>query len=549
MGVCYSQRNKLSKKSYSGESYSNFDKIIFLQKFYMENIFTHEEISPFFTTIIYDEILKEKISKVKGGRFYKWFEMALNPYNNILSTLQKDTIVNSLNIEKNKIMKKQLENEENSSYSEIPNFTQDISVSEQGLRNYFLSNQIHFQSRVIKSPPASFRWISWIIMSGVPISRPAIYYTNLLTYDLPDKIEEQIQKDLVRTIKSDEPNYKEKINSLYRLLRALANLDKGLGYTQGMNFVVYYLLNISNRNEIDVFYLLMSIFSQTFSNKFGMRGFFIDDFPLLHSYTNIFNEKLEKFIPEVYKHIKKINLTPFSWISFWMQQIYTLVFPKETLLRIWDYFFVYGQNFLISLGLSIVEHFQDNIVQIKDIIDFQEFFKLLNPMNKVNMKSDKYGTVEYDIEKMLKNSIEKYYIDYKEIEDEIKKNFPKYYTEYAYDYKSIESNPDVKSEFAIYALNNSKAWSSKNKFSTSYDSTLRNSSKFKGSDNQNVDSKNKMNLNKKDKYKNNMDIIVQEDDSFSMDFIEEEIEDDDNFQLHIQDIISKKNTSKLINIK
>ena len=53
-----------------------------------------------------------------------------------------------------------------------------------------------------------------------------------------------------------------------------------------------------------------------------------------------------------------------------------------------------------------------------------------------------------------------------------------------------------------------------------------------------------MNLNKKDNYQNNMDIIVQEDDdSFSMDFIEEEIQGDDNFQLHIQDIILKKNIS------
>ena len=56
------------------------------------------------------------------------------------------------------------------------------------------------------------------------------------------------------------------MNSLYIILIAFANIDKEIGYTQGMNFVAFYLLNISNRNEIDVFYLMMSIFSNTFSN-------------------------------------------------------------------------------------------------------------------------------------------------------------------------------------------------------------------------------------------------------------------------------------------
>ena len=206
MGICYSDRNKLTRRLFSGESYSNFDKTIFLQKFYMENILSTEDIFPFFSKIIYDQILQEKKSKIKSFHFFKWFEMALSPYHKILSSLKKDAIIKSLNLEKKKIQKKQIEKEENSSYFDIPNFAQDISISEQGLRNYFFSKQIHFQSRILKSPSASFRWTSWIIMSGVPISRPALYYINLLSYDLPEKVEEQIQKDVWRTIKRNEFN-------------------------------------------------------------------------------------------------------------------------------------------------------------------------------------------------------------------------------------------------------------------------------------------------------------------------------------------------------
>lgn len=546
MGNCLGNKKKLSKEVFSGELYSNFDKIVFLQKFFMENNLTKEEISPFFTSIIYNQIIEEKTSKKKYSRFFKWCEMSFKPYHKLLSSLQKDIILSSLNLENEKIIKKHNENEENSTYLEIPNFSQDISISEQGLRNYYFSNQIHFESRTIKSPPATFRWISWIILSGVPISRPAFYYTNLLTYDLPNKVEDQIQKDICRTIPKEDDNYNEKISSLYRLLRAIANLDKDLGYSQGMNFLVYYLLDISNRNEIDVFYILMSIFSCTFSKKFGMRGFFIDDFPLLNLFSDIFDKKLNTFFPDVYKHNNKINMPPLCWAAFWMQQIYTLFFPKEILLRVWDYFFVYGINFLISLNLSIVDYFQDRMLKFKDIIEFQNFFKLLNP--KFNEKDPLDEDIpEYDIEIILKNAVEKYFIKFEEIEREIKKNYPNYNNEFAYDYKSIESNPDVKSEYAIYALNNSKV-SSRN-FSTSFDyfdSTLMNSSKIKGNNNQKIDSK--FNINKNEKINKNIPIIAQneEQDSFDLDFEDEENEDDEDFQIHIKDIISKKNDVKFI---
>ena len=560
MGICYSDRNKLTRRLFSGESYSNFDKTIFLQKFYMENILSTEDIFPFFSKIIYDQILQEKKSKIKSFHFFKWFEMALSPYHKILSSLKKDAIIKSLNLEKKKIQKKQIEKEENSSYFEIPNFAQDISISEQGLRNYFFSKQIHFQSRILKSPSASFRWTSWIIMSGVPISRPALYYINLLSYDLPEKVEEQIQKDVWRTIKRNEinnhNNYNEKINSLYRILKAIAIIDTDLGYTQGMNFVVNFLLNISNGNEIDVFYLLMSIFSQTFSNKFGMRGFYIDNFPLLYTFSNIFDKKLNLYFPKIYRHFKQINFSSLSWISFWMQQIYVFVFPDEILLRIWDYFFVYGTNFLISFGLGLVEVLQYKILQIDDISEMKNFFKLLNPYNNDIRMKIKFSSIEYDIEKILKNSIEKYFVKNEEIEKELKKVNPEYNNKYFYNYKSIESNPELKNEFALYTSNNSKICSKKN-ISNTNDSTMVNSKKFKISENSENDNRSIGQENEKkriyinseeNKYEKFNIKLILEEDSFECDFIDEE-EDSKDLNSHIQNLIIKQNNLKILNIK
>ena len=96
MGICNREGKDMSNKLFSGESYSNFDKTILLQKFYMENMIGNEELSPFFTLLIYNQIINEKKSQKKSERFFKWFNMALNPYHKLLSSLKKESILASL---------------------------------------------------------------------------------------------------------------------------------------------------------------------------------------------------------------------------------------------------------------------------------------------------------------------------------------------------------------------------------------------------------------------------------------------------------------------
>ena len=129
----------------------------------------------------------------------------------------------------------------------------------------------------------------------------------------------------------------------------------------------------------------------------------------------------------------------------------------------------------------------------------------------------------------------------------MKKNFPKFKNEYIYHYKTIESNPEVKSEFAIYALNNSKVIKS---FSNSNDSTMKNSyckiknySKFKN-DNL-ISEKNNKNSSKFIAEENNkFNKILMTEESFDFDLEENEIEDNEDFQEHIKDIVLRQNNIK-----
>ena len=55
--------------------------------------------------------------------------------------------------------------------------------------------------------------------------------------------------------------------SLYKILKAYWNLDNEIGYCQGMNLIVGFMLIISNFNERDSFYLLSGIFGNIKTGK------------------------------------------------------------------------------------------------------------------------------------------------------------------------------------------------------------------------------------------------------------------------------------------
>ena len=445
-------------KNFSILSYSELDKILFLIYIYMNNKIAKEKILSIFPEIDFTLIENEKNNKIKNRHFFKWFDMAFNQNIKSLMDLFSDDLIlyiqnekKSYNFEKEKNINEANNNITNNNTNiikndnfflledQVPNTNQEISISEQGLRNFYISDPEHFKSRVLKAPPAYFRWLSWIILSGISINRPFVYYRNLLTYDLPEETEKQIQKDITRTVQNSISNIEEIKKSMYRILKALAIIDKEMSYVQGINFIVSFLLINSKGNEIDTFYIILAIFSKTFNNKFGMRGFYLENFPLIHVYIKIYENHCKKLFPKFIQHIYKISLPMISWLSPWFQMIFVNVFPNDIVLRIWDCFFIFGNNFLISFALSVTEIVQKSIIKITDLTQIQEYLKLLNTDIKNNFL-DKDQKITYDIENLINNAIKKYNIDIKEIDEEIVKTYSNYNNKFFYNYKNIKKN-------------------------------------------------------------------------------------------------------------
>ena len=286
---------------------------------------------------------------------------------------------------------------------------------------FYLNNKSKFQERVFKGPPDSFRWISWCIVNEVPLDRDINIYNYYLTIDLENENKERIIRDIERTfsdqnISKDELRKKE--TSLYNVLKAFWNLDKEVGYCQGMNLMVGFLLLVSEGNELDCFYLLISNFSTTFKerkkNDFSFRGLYSEEFPLLYFLNFIFDNLLAENEPEIKNHLDEMGITYDLWIGQWFQTLFTIVLPINWCKRLWDCIYTDNIYFIVKFGIAFTRLIKNEIMEKNEEIDIIEFFKELKkyslcPENKfleqkidINLLILKANKIKLDPEEYIK---------------------------------------------------------------------------------------------------------------------------------------------------
>ena len=289
-----------------------------------------------------------------------------------------------------------------SSNNSSQSLTYPINQAEVGLREFIKSNKKKFLERVCKGPSDSFRWVAWMISADIEQDRKNEFYLNLLSKSLDEKTDLQIKKDLNRTL-TDEKLFSIEMTktSLYNVLKAYAICDKEVSYCQGMNFIAAFLLIVSDFNEIDTLYIMMYLFMFNKSNL-GIRGFFMNNFPLLNLYTYQFNFLFEKYFPNLKKHFDNLEIPNELWISKWFQTLFTICLPLDILVRLWDCIFVKGLEFLFNFSLSLIKVIEKDLTEFDDIADISEYFKSLNPY--ANNKNSSTG-LKLNIEVIIRDAL------------------------------------------------------------------------------------------------------------------------------------------------
>ena len=367
----------------------------------------------------------------KNEAFHNVFLKNLNICN---SNDSKEIIIQSPNKKIYKKLTNKYANFENNNIN-ITDYT-DFKI-EKGIKNFNLKYHEKFLQRVFKGPPECFRLISWIVLNNIPLDRNKEVYDFYIKKELNQEIKTSIIKDIQRTFSNKEntETLRPKEKKLYNVLKGFSNLDFNLGYCQGMNLIVGFLLNVSDFIESEVFFLLISMFSSTFQERkiknfnFSIRGMFSEGFPLLLFMNYIFDKEFSKLLPELKKKFDKFLITYDIWIGKWFQTLFTLILPIEWCKRLFDCIFVNGIFFLIDFGLALVILLEKHLNKLEDDSEILNYLKELNdnPLSN-NKKLSNLLSIKDLLKKTKKINIDinDYYKKYLEenssFEDEIERN-------------------------------------------------------------------------------------------------------------------------------
>ncbi len=365
------------------------------------------------------------VSKIDA--FHNDFLKNLNICN---SNESKEIIIQSPNKKVYKKLTNKYANFENNNIN-ITDYT-DFKI-EKGIKNFFIKNNNKFLERVYKGPPECFRLTSWMVLNNIPLDRNKEIYEFYTKKELNLEIKNSIIKDIQRTFPTENIDIlRPKEKKLYSVLKAFSNLDNELGYCQGMNLIVAFLLNVSNFNESETFFLLISIFSSTFKERginynynFSMRGMFNNGFPLLLFMNYIFDKEFTKLLPDLKKKFEDFSITYDVWIGKWFQTLFTIVLPIEWCKRLFDCVFVNGIFFQINFGLAFIIFLEKILMNFEDEIGLINYFQELidSPLN-VNKKI----LVDFTIEDLIKKS------------EKIRINIKEYYNKYLEEFPSFEDD-------------------------------------------------------------------------------------------------------------
>ena len=297
----------------------------------------------------------------------------------------------------------------------------DIKI-ETGLFLYFKNKSSKFIQRVKKGPPDCFRWCSWCILNFLPQERNSLIYENYTNMNLEKENKDRIIRDIERTfsqIQKEKNELRQMEKSLYKILKAFWNLDRDIGYCQGMNLVVGFMLILSNFNERETFFVLSGMFSNTFKLRkkyeYNIRGLFYDEFPLLNLLNYIFEILLDQNCPNLKNHLEELGITIDLWMGRWFHTLFTIALPINWCKRVWDNIFADNIFFLVKFGICLSQTMQEDILKMDEEEQILNYFKKyekfslcldneeLNKkcdLNKLIIKSQK---ININLEFFLKN--------------------------------------------------------------------------------------------------------------------------------------------------
>ena len=243
-------------------------------------------------------------------------------------------------------------------------------------------------------------------------------YKDIFSKANDPKNRHEIVLDIRRTnVNEDQKDlHKERLTNI---LYAVSQLNFGIKYVQGMNFIVSFLYEIFGEEE--AFYIFLSFF---YSTQYCI--IFDKDLIKLNEFFYVFNRIISVLEPELYSffNVNGVNVNFFA--TPWFITLFTGSHQnlrgdkdnKNILIRILDNFITSGWKAMMVVGCSLLHSFENKLMSMKyeDMLEFlingmlrSEFFMKENEENleyyfmniKISRKLIRNIESEYNQEKML----------------------------------------------------------------------------------------------------------------------------------------------------
>ncbi|KAL6717376.1 hypothetical protein ACLMJK_005291 [Lecanora helva] len=184
------------------------------------------------------------------------------------------------------------------------------------------------------------------------------------------KLEKTIRKDLgARTSYSKYAVAAGLQDGLFGVCKAYALFDEGVGYAQGMNFLVMPLL--FNMPEEEAFCLLVRLM-----NQYHLREMFIQDMPGLHLHLYQFERLLEDLEPALYCHLHRRGVAPQLYATQWFLTLFAYRFPLQLVLRVYDLILSEGlEGAILKFGIALMQKNSETLLGMGDMSSLTNFLK------------------------------------------------------------------------------------------------------------------------------------------------------------------------------
>ena len=233
--------------------------------------------------------------------------------------------------------------------------------------------------------PQELRPSIWLLLAKVKEMKkkyPRFLYEKMQR--IPNKWDDLIDKDVDRMngftyFVKEECRGKEKLN---RILRAYANFDPELGYTQGMHAIAATILmtmcqhdiGLEHQNSLayvrnaekNTFWLFIYIM-----NGKNWRYLFIDHTPKLVEYLDILETKIKKDLPEIHQLMENNGFLTYALFSHYFLTLFTYDCPFEFTKRFFDVFLIRDEIILFDVIMKFLESSKKDILNMNAVNSFR----------------------------------------------------------------------------------------------------------------------------------------------------------------------------------